>query len=251
MGKERRWLKRERRKKKRKREKKFFFFKQKTAYEIKECDWSSDVCSSDLFLEKNGFEVGIHGLYHDGKKFNSREIFMKRAKIINRYLEEWGAVGFRAPSMHCNLDWIGELDIEYDMSTFDTDPFEPNSIGVRNIYPFMVSRLNGRSEYVEMPYTLPQDSTLFILLGERNVDIWKKKLDWISEKGGMALLNTHPDYMVFDSSMPGIDEYPCDLYEEFLGYVRETYNGQYYHALPRELARYFIKRNTSTAKNIK
>src|ERR1051326_4168442 len=26
-----------------------FFFKQKTAYEIKECDWSSDVCSSDLW----------------------------------------------------------------------------------------------------------------------------------------------------------------------------------------------------------
>ncbi len=31
----------------------FFFFKQKTAYEIKECDWSSDVCSSDLY-EKDG-----------------------------------------------------------------------------------------------------------------------------------------------------------------------------------------------------
>src|ERR1051326_9334249 len=28
-----------------------FFFKQKTAYEIKECDWSSDVCSSDLILD--------------------------------------------------------------------------------------------------------------------------------------------------------------------------------------------------------
>ena len=28
----------------------FFFFKQKTAYEIKECDWSSDVCSSDLAM---------------------------------------------------------------------------------------------------------------------------------------------------------------------------------------------------------
>ena len=25
-----------------------FFFKQKTAYEIDHCDWSSDVCSSDL-----------------------------------------------------------------------------------------------------------------------------------------------------------------------------------------------------------
>ena len=28
--------------------KRFFFFKQKTAYEIYQCDWSSDVCSSDL-----------------------------------------------------------------------------------------------------------------------------------------------------------------------------------------------------------
>eukprot|EP01047_Picozoa_sp_COSAG01_P137613 COSAG01_NODE_68150_length_265_cov_0.548193_1_plen_39_part_10 len=26
---------------------KLHFFKQKTAYEISECDWSSDVCSSD------------------------------------------------------------------------------------------------------------------------------------------------------------------------------------------------------------
>ena len=29
----------------------FFFFKQKTAYEILTCDWSSDVCSSDLELK--------------------------------------------------------------------------------------------------------------------------------------------------------------------------------------------------------
>src|ERR1051326_6206938 len=34
----------------------FFFFKLKTAYEIKECDWSSDVCSSDLSLA-----TGIRG----------------------------------------------------------------------------------------------------------------------------------------------------------------------------------------------
>ena len=31
----------------------FFFFKQKTAYEIYQCDWSSDVCSSDLELKKH------------------------------------------------------------------------------------------------------------------------------------------------------------------------------------------------------
>ena len=32
----------------------FFFFKQKTAYEIYQCDWSSDVCSSDLGLQDDG-----------------------------------------------------------------------------------------------------------------------------------------------------------------------------------------------------
>src|SRR3546814_9952080 len=29
----------------------FFFFKQKTAYELRISDWSSDVCSSDLYLD--------------------------------------------------------------------------------------------------------------------------------------------------------------------------------------------------------
>src|SRR3546814_9180966 len=35
----------------------FFFFKQKTAYEMRISDWSSDVCSSDLF-EAHAFKVG-------------------------------------------------------------------------------------------------------------------------------------------------------------------------------------------------
>ena len=36
----------------------FFFFKQKTAYEILTCDWSSDVCSSDLVPMVNYLEMG-------------------------------------------------------------------------------------------------------------------------------------------------------------------------------------------------
>src|SRR3546814_7682410 len=34
----------------------FFFFKQKTAYEMRISDWSSDVCSSDLFADDTGFQ---------------------------------------------------------------------------------------------------------------------------------------------------------------------------------------------------
>ena len=45
----------------------FFFFKQKTAYEIKECDWSSDVCSSDL---RQKLSIGIVEIINSEK--NSR-----------------------------------------------------------------------------------------------------------------------------------------------------------------------------------
>src|SRR3546814_2311519 len=42
-----------------------FFFKQKTAYEVRISDWSSDVCSSDLLvsgvLEDEGFSTRIAG----------------------------------------------------------------------------------------------------------------------------------------------------------------------------------------------
>ncbi len=198
------------------------------------------------YLEENGFEVGIHGCYHDGKKFSSREIFLKRAAIINRKLKDWDACGFRAPSMHSNLDWIGDLNIEYDLSTFDTDPFEPLSSSVKTIFPFIVSRRNGKGHFVELPYTLPQDSTLFILLRERNIDIWKRKLDWIVKKGGMALINVHPDYIHFNQKTCEFDEYPVEYYRDFLDHIRREYEGQFYHALPRDVARFIAGRGTQT-----
>jgi len=48
-----------------------------------------------------------------------------------------------------------------------------------------------------MPYTLPQDHCPFVIMREKDCKIWKEKLDWIAERGGMALLITHPDYMNF------------------------------------------------------
>src|SRR3546814_10302333 len=39
----------------------FFFFKQKTAYEMRISDWSSDVCSSDLFVVPEHAAVGSDG----------------------------------------------------------------------------------------------------------------------------------------------------------------------------------------------
>ena len=195
-------------------------------------------------ITENGFEIGVHGLNHDGKLFSSKKEFLKRVKKINGYLKEWGAVGFRAPAMHHNLDWIGELEIEYDLSTFDTDPFEPQSDGVKTIFPFKVLKDENQQGFWEFPYTLVQDFTLLILMKENNIEIWKKKIDWIVDKGGMVLVNIHPDYINFNNQR-GLEEFPVNLYIELLSYIKEKYSDMYWNPLPKELAEYldnnFIK----------
>lgn len=183
-----------------------------------------------------GFGLGVHGLKHDGKLFSSEAYFRESAVKINRYLSEWNAQGFTSPSMHHNLDWMHHLNIKYSTSTFDTDPFEPNPEGVETIFPFFVQKKQNHNGFVEMPYTLPQDHLLYIILREKNINIWKKKLDWIVEQGGMALLNTHPDYMNFGNTEMKREEYPSQFYAEFLEYVINKYKDQYWHVLPGEVA---------------
>jgi peptidoglycan/xylan/chitin deacetylase (PgdA/CDA1 family) len=188
---------------------------------------------------ENGFEIGVHGLKHDGTLFSSRSVFNAQAERINLYIKEWGAVGFRAPSMIRNLEWIKDLCIEYDASTFDTDPFEPQPEGAGTIFPFWVQGGNEKKGYVELPYTLCQDFSLYVLMQEKNISVWQKKLDWIAAQGGMALINTHPDYMNFSKHPCGDEEYPCAYYRDFLLYVKQRYAGEFWHVLPKDIARFW------------
>ena len=191
-------------------------------------------------LCKNGFEVGVHDLKHDGKLYFSKKDFVEFARRINRYCKEWNAVGFRSGFMLRNLEWIHQLDVLYDASTFDTDPFEPQPDGADTIFPFWVQGDAGTG-YVELPYTLPQDSTLYLLLQEKNPSLWLQKLDWIAKHGGMALVNVHPDYLTFDKNSSDKQTYPAAIYEEFLNSIKSRYAGQYWQALPREVATYFLQ----------
>lgn len=189
-------------------------------------------------LASQGFEIGVHDLKHDGKLYRSEESFIENAGRINRYLADWNAKGFRSGFMHHNLDWIHHLNVDYDMSTFDTDPFEPQPDGVDTIFPFWVPSPNGQSQgYMELPYTLAQDSTLFLLLGETTSSHWKRKLDWIAEHGGMALVNVHPDYLALDAKRSDQEVSPR-FYLELLEYVREKYAGQFWSALPHQVSDY-------------
>ncbi len=198
-------------------------------------------------MSRGGFEVGVHGLEHDGKLYASKSEFANKATQIKEYLQRWNACGFRSPLMQHKLPWIHQLGVEYDASTFDTDPFEPEPDAVGTIFPFWVPGPEG-SGFVELPYTLAQDFTMFVVLREPNIEIWKKKIDWIAERGGMALLNTHPDYMCFDGT-PQRDEFPVGLYEEFLTYIREKYEGTFWSANAREVARFYCASVPAAERN--
>jgi len=206
-------------------------------------------------LVENGFEVAVHGLNHDGKLYRDHATFTTRAKKINQYIKEWDVCGFCSPASHHVLEWNYALDIEYDSSTFDTDPFESQPDGVNSIFPFWVSPAEYPNKeymdhpgYLELPYTLAQDFYLLILMKHTNAELWKQKLDWIAEKGGMALLITHPDYMHFGEGKKGFQEYPVKIYEEFLDYVTTNYEGQYWHGLPKTLAAHCRRSNIQFAK---
>ncbi|TKB74834.1 MAG: glycosyltransferase [Nitrospira sp.] len=189
------------------------------------------------FLGESGFEVGIHDLHHDGSLYRSEGTFRRQAQRINQYLQSWKAVGFRSGFMFHNLEWLQDLNVLYDASTFDTDPFEPQPDGVRTIFPFWVPGIDGKG-YVELPYTMPQDSTVFLLLEETNIDLWVRKLDWVAAHGGMVLLNTHPDYMSLNGQKR-VGGYSLQLYRDLLEYVTKRYAEQCWFALPKEVAHYF------------
>src|SRR6266550_2893072 len=198
-------------------------------------------------LASEGFEIGVHDLHHDGRLYRTWRGFVGKAKQINEYLADWNAEGFRSGFMLHKLDWLHQLTIRYDMSTFDTDPFEPQPEGRHTIFPFFIARPqtnhqtnDSREGYLELPYTLPQDSTLFLLLRHETSEVWIRKLDWIAKHGGMALLDTHPDYMAFQQPADASIEYPVERYREFLQYVHDKYAEACWHALPREVASHVL-----------
>ncbi|MEP4078152.1 hypothetical protein [Haloferula sp.] len=200
-----------------------------------------DPVDARRWLQHTGFEVGVHDLKHDGRLYESRESFRRSAGRINGYLSRWNAVGFRSGFLLRELNWLHDLDASYDSSTFDTDPFEPQPEGSGTIFPFMVEREKGMegAGYVELPYTLAQDSTLFLLLGEDSIDIWKRKLDWIAEHGGLALINIHPDFIDFSGRHSDGESYPCGRINELFDYLNSQYKGEFWNPLACDLAKWF------------
>jgi peptidoglycan/xylan/chitin deacetylase (PgdA/CDA1 family) len=171
-------------------------------------------------IRSNDDEIGIHGYNHDGKLYYSFSEFKRRAYHINNALEKYEAVGFRSPMVHRKLDWIQLLNIKYDSSFFDYDPYQPFPGGIGIIWPFIAGKI------VELPYTMPQDHTLFCVLKEKTIKIWEKKSNWLVKNNGVILVLTHPDYL--------INKHNFKMYEDLLKHLRGFSLGWF--CLPKELA---------------
>jgi hypothetical protein len=159
-------------------------------------------------------------------------VFEQRVPFINNALHRFGAAGFRSPMVHRNLQWLQALDIEYDASCFDSDPFQPMPGGVGSVWPFSVGR------FVELPYTLLQDHTLWIVRKSYDNQLWESKLDFLVANHAMVLMLTHPDYLASARCL--------ELYRRFLLRLREIEGA--WHALPIDVARWWRERERSTVK---
>src|SRR3546814_20713517 len=84
-----------------------FFFKQKTAYEMRISDWSSDVCSSDLSIGViddldmsfvNGHPVGNSFGWSEERHYGVPAALLRagRNEILVVASNSWGAGGFRS-----------------------------------------------------------------------------------------------------------------------------------------------------------
>ena len=177
-------------------------------------------------IRASGGEVGLHGLRHDGLLFQDRAEFERQLPGIHAHLERWGAEGFRSPATHRNADWMPELGCQYDSSFPDTDPFEPQPGGCCSILPFFLGDL------VELPITLVQDHTLFEILGERDIRLWREKATWVAEQGGLVTVLVHPDYLLTEDRL--------QRYDELLAFLATLEGG--WHALPRDVARWWRRR---------
>ena len=184
-------------------------------------------------LQDHGFEVGLHGLYHDGRDL-APGVFEQRLPEMRRWAARWRASGFRSPATHRAWPIMASLPFEYDSSYPDTDPFEPQPGGCCSWLPYF----NG--PIVELPITLPQDHTVFVILRHRDGAIWIEKTEQIRAAGGMALLITHPDYL-------GLAPI-ASAYEELLNHFAD--DRSVWRALPVEVNRWWRRRAESRLKRV-
>ncbi len=156
-------------------------------------------------ITRRGFEVAVQDLNHDGRLYKDREQFLERVAKINAYRRQWGAEGFRAGVLYRREEWFQDLDFSYDMSVPNVAHLDPQRGGCCTVMPYFIDNL------LELPVTTIQDYSLFHILQDYKIDIWKTQIELIMEKHGLLSFIVHPDYVITAPERK--------VYEELLSYL--------------------------------
>jgi hypothetical protein len=181
-------------------------------------------------IRARGFELNIHDLNHDGRLYEQKELFEKRASQINKYGRQYGMKGFRSGAMHRNQEWFDMLDFQYDMSVPTVSHLEPQSGGCCTVTPYFVDNV------LELPLTTVQDHAMFYILLDRSIDIWKQQTKTILAHHGLISFIVHPDYIARPAE--------CGQYRELLEHILSLRDaGSIWVALPGEINRWWRERS--------
>jgi len=141
-------------------------------------------------IRRRGFEVAVHDLNHDGHLYRNRDQFLERAAKINAYGQKYEANGFRAGVLYRKQVWYDALKFAYDMSVPNVARLDPQRGGCCTVMPYFLG------EILELPVTTVQDYTLFYILNDYSIDLWKQQTETIMQKHGLLSFIVHPDYIV-------------------------------------------------------
>jgi hypothetical protein len=173
-------------------------------------------------ISQRGFEVNVQDLNHDGRLFDNYEEFQRRRKAINKYAGIFGALGFRSAILYRNVDWLTSLSFEYDMSIPNVAHLDPQRGGCCTVFPFLIG------DILEIPVTTTQDYTLFHILRDYSLDLWKEQTGRILARHGVMNFIIHPDYVTGDREM--------QVFKNLLAYLAELRaKAGLWIPLPREL----------------
>lgn len=181
-------------------------------------------------IRNRGFEFNVHDLNHDGHLYRERAEFERRAARINSYVRRYNCHGFRAGAMYRNQDWYDLFEFAYDMSVPNVAHLEPMRGGCCTVMPYFIGKI------VELPLTAAQDYSLFHILNDYSIDLWKQQLALIGERNGLISFITHPDYL--------IERRAQAVYESLLEYLRQMIaRERVWAVLPEELSRWWRARS--------
>ena len=91
--------------------------------------------------------------------------------------------------MYREQDWYEAFDFSFDMSVPNVAHLEPQRGGCCTVLPYFVGKV------LELPLTTIQDYSLFHILGDYSIDLWKEQIDRIRLEHGIITVLGHPDYL--------------------------------------------------------